>query len=143
MTATTKEAVDSMFGLVRDTAAVIAPSIDIWWQGVARDGVPVADEEWLRVHMRHAAGSQGSLSCEHGQRRWRRSGLLFVQCFAPLEAGGLTRAMALAGAFRDAIQSAQLTSGVWFRDATATEIGPDKSWFNANTSARFTYDEVK
>ena len=146
MTATYEQARNEMFALVKATADIVAPNIRIDWQGKENNTPPPQDAEWLAVSLRHSpSGSrQASLSCEHGQRRWRREGMLYVQCFAPLSAGGLKRAMELACAFRDGIQESKGTlSGVWFRDPTAAEVGPDRNWFNANASARFTYDEVK
>lgn len=144
MTATYDEARDDMLGVVKAAAAAVAPGIHIEWQGKENATPPPQDGEWLSVSLRHGAQGQASLSCEHGKRRWRRNGMLHVQCFAPLSAGGLKRAMALACAMRDAIQVVKSTPrGVWFRDPDAREIGPDRNWFNANTSARFTYDEVK
>lgn len=144
MTATYEQARDEMLALVKDAADIAAPGIRIDWQGKENNTPPPLDAEWLAVSLRHSEGGQASLSCEHGKRRWRRNGMLSVQCFAPLSAGGLKRAMELACAFRDAIQDSKGTaSGVWFREPVAKEIGPDRNWFNANTSARFTYDEVK
>jgi hypothetical protein len=144
VTATYEQAKDEMFGLVLAQALLTAPGIHIEWQGKPGNAAPPQDAEWLRVSLRHGDSGQASLSCEHGKRRWRREGVLSVQCFAPLEAGGLKRAMELACAFRDAIQASKGTaSGVWFRGPDAREIGPDRNWFNANASARCTYDEVK
>lgn len=145
MTATYDQARKEMLQLVADVAGVVAPSIRIDWQGKENNTPPPQDDEWLTVSLRHSPGGSGqaSLSCEHGKRRWRREGMLYVQCFAPLSAGGLKRAMTLACAFRDGIQKSKGTpSGVWFRDPTAYEVGPDRNWFNANSSARFTYNEV-
>jgi hypothetical protein len=145
VTATYEQAKDEMFGLVLAQANITALGIHIEWQGKANNVAPPQDGEWLRVSVRHDPNGsrQASLSCEQGKRRWRREGVLSVQCFAPQEAGGLKRAMELACAFRDAIQASKGTaSGVWFREPNAREIGPDKNWFNANASARFTYDEV-
>lgn len=144
MTATYTQARNEVFQIVKDVAAVVAPGIRIDWDGKENNTPPPQDAEWLAVRLRHTGSGQGSLSCEHGQRRWRRDGMLHVQCFAPLSAGGLERAMEIACAIRDAIQVSKGTpSGVWFREPVAKEIGPDRNWYNANTSARITYDEVK
>lgn len=148
MTATYDQARDEMFALLKAAADIVAPGIRIEWQGKEdpSKAPPSQEVEWLSVSMRHSPSGSGqaSLSCQHGQKRWRRTGSIYVQCFAPLPAGGLKRAMALACAFRDAIQANTGTaSGVWFREPVANEVGPDKNWYNANASARFTYDEVK
>lgn len=146
MTATYEEARAEMYALIKSARDAIALGIYTEWQGKESSTPPPQDAEWLSVSLRHSptGSGQSSLSCEQGRRRWRREGMLYVQCFAPLSAGGLKRAMELACAFRDGIQGSTGTpGGVWFRNPSAFEVGPDRNWFNANASARFTYDEVK
>lgn len=147
MTATYEQARAEMYALVQATADIVAPGIRIEWQGKknADNKAPSQTEEWLGVSLKHdpSGQHQASLSCAYGKIRWRRNGSLFVQCFAPLSSGGEKRAMALACAFRGAVELSRGTaSGVWFRQPSASEVGPDKNWFNALASARFTYDEV-
>ena len=93
--------------------------------------------------MQHTDGGQASLSCEHGKRRWRREGFVIVQCFAPLDAGGITLAQRMAESVRDAYQGQATPGGVWFRRATTQEAGPDSAWFQVNAVIQFTYDEVR
>lgn len=146
MTATYDQAKDDMFGLMRDALAVVAAGIHIEWQGKPGNTPPPQDAEWVRVSIQHfpTGSRQAAFSCDASKRRWRREGTLDAQCFAPEKAGGLKRAMAIATALRDAVQTSRGTQhDVWFREPVAYEVGPDKNWFNANASARFTYDEVK
>jgi hypothetical protein len=32
---------------------------------------------------------------------------------------------------------------VWFRNASAREVGPDRAWYQFNVTVDFEYDEVK
>lgn len=147
MPTTTANAVDEMLGLVWTAALALSPALHIEWEGLPSlsNEPPPQDKEWIRAGVKHdpSGSSQGSLSCQHGVRRWRREGQLYVQCFAPIKAGGLKRSMEMACAFRDAIQGASTPGGVWFRRVTAREVGPHNSLYQSNTSARFQYDEVK
>lgn len=147
MPTTTPNAVDEMLTLVRAAGLLLSATLHMEWDGKPdpSNAPPPQDAEWIRAAVQHdpEASFQGSLSCQHGVRRWRREGQLYVQCFAPLKAGGLTRAMEMACAFRDALQGASTPGGVWFRRVTAREVGPHNSLYQANTSARFQYDEVK
>ena len=150
MTATYEQAKGDMFTLVkaaRDAESTMA-GLYTNWQGVPQNpgDKPSQDEEWIQVSIRHdqTGSRQASLACHHGRRRWRREGSLFIQCFAPLQSGGLKRAITMASIFRDAIQASTGTPhGVWFRNPAATEGDTEKNWEYALASARFTYDEVK
>lgn len=145
MPTTTANAIDEMFAIIRAAAITISPTLHIEWEGVGNNTPPPQTAEWIRASCAHdpEASYQATLSCEHDQRRWRREGQLFVQCFAPLKAGGLPRALAMASTFRDALQSSATPGGVWFRRVGAREVGAHNSLYQANTSARFQYDEVK
>lgn len=93
--------------------------------------------------MQHTESAQASLSCEHGERRWRRNGMIFVQCFAPLDKGGATLAQRMAESARAVYEGTSTPSGVWFRDASTMEVGMDRAWFQVNAFAQFTYDDVR
>lgn len=143
MTTTTPNARDEMSARVVEVRDTLFPATVIYWQGVDTLAPPAADVEWWRVTIQHSESEQASLACDEGKRRWRRYGILTVQCFAPLEAGGLTRAEEMACAVRDAFQSRATDGGVWFKRCTIREVGPDKSWYLFNASIPFEYDEVK
>lgn len=149
MTATYEQARNEMFALVQAARDAELTGVHTEWQGKPpkdNNAPPPQGSEWIRVSVQHdSRGSrQASLACHSGRRRWRRTGSLYVQCFAPIQSGGLARAMQMACVFRDAVQASTGTpGGVWFRDPTASEGEVEKNWECAIASARFTYDEVK
>lgn len=143
MTTNTPEAIDECAAIFNQLAVTSFPLAQVRWTGKEANEPPAADLSWFRWTMQHADSGQASLSCEHGERRWRRNGLIIVQCFAPLDKGGLTAAQRMAESVRDAYQGTATPGGVWFRDATTQEIGTDNAWYNVNAIIQFTYDEVR
>lgn len=150
MTATTPIARAEMYAIA---AAALAPfpGLVVKYQGVDSLDPPDGDVDWVRVSVEHEDGNQASLAGDTGVKRWGRNGFIFAQCFArqaPVDAApgdliGVDKAMQYACAVRDAFQGRASDSGVWFRNCNAREVGQDKSWFQANTSITFDYDEVK
>jgi hypothetical protein len=142
MSLTTPQAVSECMAVVA-AAAAPWPGLLVRWPGLLAPNPPPASAAWWLPAMQHIGGGQASLSCEAGVRRWRRTGLLTVQCFVPLGNGSLQEATRMACAVRDAIQGTATPGGVWFRNATTKEIGPDASWYQVNALATFTYDEQR
>jgi hypothetical protein len=151
MSADTPTARAEMYAIV---AAALAPfpGLVVKYQGVDSLDPPSGDTDWVRVDIQHEDAGQASLSGPtNGAMRWGRNGFIFVQCFAQLAPTGaapgdpisIDKAMLYACAVRDAFQGRATDSGVWFRNCNAREIGPDKSWYQANASITFDYDEVK
>lgn len=143
MTTTTPVAIDECAAIMNTMAASLYPTAALRWTGKQVNTPPAADTSWFRWTMQHTEGGQASLSCEHGERRWRRNGLIIVQCFAPLDKGGLTLAQRMAESVRDAYQGMDTPGGVWFRNATTQEVGIDDAWYQVNAVIQFTYDEVR
>jgi hypothetical protein len=142
MSTTTPIAIDEAAAIML-AAASAYPAAEIRWHGRESNTPPAADATWYRWSMQHTDGYQASLSCEEGQRRWRREGFIAVQCFAPLDGGGLTLAQRMAEVIRDAYQGLATASGMWFRNATTQEVGPDGPHYQVNVIVRFEYDEIK
>lgn len=142
MTTTTPIAIDECATLMQDVV-LLYPDAETLWAGMEKKDPPAVDKSWFRWTMQHTEGGQASLSCEHGERRWRRNGLIIVQCFAPLDQGGLTLAQRMAESVRDAYQGKATPGGVWFRNATTQEVGVDDGWYHVNAIIQFTYDEVR
>lgn len=143
MTTTTANAIDECAALFRDAAALAYPTAELRWTGVETNEPPPTEGAWMRWTMQHNDGSQASLACEHGHRRWRRNGLIIVQCFGPLDKGGQTLAQRMAESVRDAYQGTATPGGVWFRNATTSEVGVDRAWYQVNAIIQFTYDDVR
>lgn len=143
MTCSSAQAIDESAKVFNDMAVSAYPTSDVRWAGKELKVAPDPEKSWFRWTMQHTDGRQASLAGEHGERRWRREGLIIVQCFAPLEKGGLTLAQRMAESVRDAYQGTATPSGVWFRNATTQEVGPDISWYHVNAIIQFNYDEVR
>ena len=104
---------------------------------------PPSNKAFLNWTMQHTDGLQGSLADYNGKRRWRREGLIIVQCFALLSDGSKSQAQRMAESVRDAYQGKATPGGVWFRNATANAVGRDGLHYQANAIIQFTYDEVR
>lgn len=143
MTATTQTAIDEMFGMVASVMLANFPDAVRKYDGIDSHEPPDGQSSWIYAAIRHADSTQASLAGETGARRWRRIGVLMVQCFVPLNKTGRTGAMNIATTLQSNIQGKATASCVWFRDATAKEIGPDKSWYQANFVVAFEYDDIQ
>lgn len=146
MSTTTANARDEMLAIVKAALDALPPGLVVYWPGDEEDGdnTPPAEDRWVRITIKHDDGGQASLAGADGKRRWRRTGHVYVQCFAPLAKGGLTVSSAMACAVRDAFQQSRSTpGGVWFRNANADDIGADRHWYNSNAETEFNYHEVK
>lgn len=99
---------------------------------------------WARVTVQHLPGQrQATLSGElGGPRRWRRTGIVTVQIFAPYGTG-LSIGDKLGMVALKAFEGKSTSSGIWFRDVSFQEVGQDSIWFQSNVSATFEYDEVR
>lgn len=96
---------------------------------------------WARVTVKHSGASQGALSSAVGDRLWERRGIIVVQVFTTLDAGGgLVLSDALANVAKNAFEGAS-TSSLWFRNVRLTEIGADGPWFQVNVTADFEYTD--
>ena len=142
MTATTPIAIDECAAIMVQ-AALAHPTAVVRWTGKEDNNPPEARVPWFRYTMTHTDGGQASLAGDQGARRWGRVGLIIVQCFAPMDQGGMTLAQRMAESVRDAYQGQATPSGVWFRNVTTNEIGRDGPWYQVNAVIHFTYDEVR
>lgn len=135
---TTKQARTEMSRKVK-AALDLFPQLVVRWDTVVNWATPDATKQWAWPHVQHVNSQQASLSCEHGLRRWRREGILTVQCF------GLTydKAEDIATALRNEFEGTATPSDVWFRNATANEVGPDSSWYRFDFQVAFQYDQVR
>lgn len=132
-------------------AAMVAEGVtlfnpaDVFYQGVeTRDSAP-QETPYAKVTINHSpAAPQSSLACYNGKRKWERNGVIIVQTFGPTADGkGLNIALALATVAREAFQGKASQGGVWFRNVSVVEVGAaGEGWFQYNTTANFTYEEV-
>jgi len=137
MSMTIQQARDEMSALFN---TAWSPRAVIW------DGLPGKPPSgrtpWARFTVRHADGEQATLANDQGRRRWRRSGTIFIQLFAPV-GDGLSALDPLTKIAMDAYEGQSTAGGAWFRDVRCREIGPDGDWYQVNVLVDFEYDEVK
>lgn len=144
----TSEARDEMFAMLlsaweNGAGDVLGYLPDILWQGQEK-GPPSLEFAYARASVVHNTGRQASLAGEAGAKRFRRTGILFVQCFAPLGIENpLTIADNLGRIVLDAFEGRSSPGGIWFRSCRLNEIGPTDGWYQVNVIAEFSYDEVK
>ena len=116
--------------------------VQVFWHGVDAGHAPPAGLPWARFVLRHREGTQATFGAS-GQRRFARDGLVSVQVFAPLSAGGVALAELLAVVARGAFEGVGTASGIWFRNARIHEAGVDGAWVQMNVLADFVYDEMR
>lgn len=144
MTADVQTACNDMNGMVSAIMAQQWPDADIRWQGKGNNlDPPAADKKWVRVTILHANGTQASLAGADGTQRWNEVGTLVVQCFCPVDQGGLDKARAMATSLRAGFRGKASPNQVWFRDPSIREVGRDMGWEQVNFSVTFTYDDVQ
>ena len=103
---------------------------------------PVEGTAFVRLAVRHDLGEQESLGGV-GRRKFDRAGLVFVQCFAPLDNGRAT-ADNLASTARAVFEGKTLTpENIRFYGVTIREIGVSDGWYQINVEAPFNYTETK
>lgn len=115
------------------------------WDGADENKeYPPADDNWVRVAIRHSASRQAAFGTG-GQRRYTREGTVTVQIFTSLSTEqGVGKAEEFAKVARDAYEGSATDSGIWFRRVRSREIGPEPGgWYQINVVADFEYDEVK
>lgn len=143
MTADALTARDDVMALLAPAIAALGGDVVVRWQGVGSNEPPEGDKRWLRVTMNHTDGRQASLAGATPVKRWNRTGLVMVQCFAPLAKGSIKEAIKMATAVQNALQGKATPNCVWFRNAQINEVGPDKFWYQVNMTAIFDYDEAR
>lgn len=147
-----REARDIMSEIVLEawntvTTDIYGSPAELRWSTVVRnadESLPNDSVPWGRVTFKHPTGLQGqsSLADASGLIKWNRTGILTLQCFAPISLGNAyVNAESMATHIRDVLQRVQAC--VWFRKCEAVEVGVDKGWFVFNASANFTYDEIQ
>jgi hypothetical protein len=116
----------------------------VQWAGLPFDQgqEPDPDGAWARVTVKLDDGEQSSLAGPDGAVRYRNHGIVFVQCWGPRDAKGSTIALELARLARNSFRAVRTPSGIVFRRPHVRDVGPDKSWWQVNAVAEFSFDEV-
>jgi hypothetical protein len=143
VTTTTPNARDEISAIIHEALAGIGVTV-VKYDGVDSLDPPSLEVNWARATIGHEDGGQRSLSGPtSGKIRWGENGVIVVQCFGLMTEGGLTKAVQMACAVRDAFRGRATAGGVWFRRQTIREVGIDKGWYQVNATLTFDYDEVK
>lgn len=130
------DAVDEILGHVRD---VLPNGTVAVWPDVPGD--TPTDIQWIRATVRHAVGNQATLADHGGKRRFKKAGLLMIQCFAPIGDGEYA-ARALADVFVVKFETVR-NSPIWYRNIRMQEIGKEGSTVQVNVMAEFQYDDIQ
>lgn len=119
-----------------------APAIH--WEGREKPSPPPPDQPYVAIFIKHLQGLQASLTDDLSRKRWRREGLITVQCFGSLASGrGLEDAVQMGIIAGRAYEGKQSANCIWFRDVVSKEIGPTGGWYQVNVTVQFEYDEVR
>lgn len=112
------------------------------WKGRPDNNVEAANA-WGRVTVVHDMSWQATLTDDQNRKRYRNTGLLTVQVFAPYDysAAG-TIATRLARVVKVAFQGRR-TDNVTFGLVRVNEIGREGAWYQINVSVEFHWDEVR
>lgn len=140
---------DEILGLFNADWATRTPALNggqavhVEWPGVDSQDPPPVGAPWARIVLRYGSSRQATLS-PPGQRRFTRTGLVTVQIFTPISAGGgLSLAEKLGIIARDAFEGKGTSSGIWFQNARIQPIGADGQWEQTNVVVEFQYDEQR
>lgn len=134
------EALDLMFGLVKDTwdaSSSVPNATGICWPDVA---FTKPSSEWVRVTVVSGGGDQSSLADTTGQRKWDTTGTLYVECFSPI---GIDpqRVIELASAFQAAFRAAR-HENLFYRRPKMVEAKPDGGYSKHIFMVDFEYTTV-
>lgn len=94
---------------------------------------------WARITVAHTGGFQATLG---GNKCFARFGLVTVQVFTALGTG-LSIGDNVYKIVVDSYEGKTTPGGVWFRNVSVNEIGPEGEWYQTNIIAEFEYEEQK
>lgn len=137
-----------MTTLSQANEAVFQRFIDVW----TPTGHPLTLENeefsvpdsgpWARMTSRITASTQETLG-RPTNRRFERSGSLFVQIFDDVDAG-TARSKTLAQTVLEGFEGVRLSNNsIRFYDVIPREIGPDGRWYQTNVEINFEFDETR
>lgn len=129
----------AMLGVVNDIEP--QPPVVFWDDTEPEEGsLPPANAAWLRIKILPTNGSQVSVSSgQQGTGKFRFTGLVMVQVFAPLQ-DGLKTSDSIAQAFLEGMQGRDF-EGVWFENVRAVGRGREKQWTEQRVVADYFYDD--
>lgn len=103
--------------------------------------IPASELVWARVTLKHATGTQTTLSGRVGGRQFEQKGTVTIQVFAPV-GDGSTAGYSTAQALKTVLENPNV-SDIWYRNARLLEIGRSGAFEQINVLADFSYTDVK
>ncbi len=100
---------------------------------------PADDDAYFRLTFQHIPGDAGNAGL--GNRYFRRTGLVIVQCFTRANTGRVRSNAVVDGVLLFFEKTS--VPGIWFRGQSPSEAGDDGSWYQVNVSVEFTYDTLR
>lgn len=130
---TPREAIDTMFGHVQQFAPA---GIVILWPDKPGE---LPDEKYVRPVIRHGGGGQTSLAGADATRKFTKTGVLSIDCYAPVGDGNV-EIVELYHAFTKGFESLR-SSPVWYRNIRAIDRDKEGSSSRVSVLIDFQYDE--
>lgn len=97
---------------------------------------------WYRVSFRELAARRHNLNGVVGTRKYERVGLLFIQCFAPVN-GGDKAGQQMAEAARDYFEDRRLNSDIIYLTGTIRPQPPDGKWNPVTLELEVEFTDIK
>jgi hypothetical protein len=117
----------------------------VYWPGEETKSPPAVEFAFAKVSLQHVTGRQATLSNANGVTRFRRTGLLIIQCFVPLSSPDPVGTVTSLGRVAlSPFEGKSSPNGIWFRNCRLTEVGPTSDGrYQLNIVVEFTYDELR
>ena len=93
---------------------------------------------WAKITVLHNGGSNGAI----GNSLFNRFGVVTVQVFTAIGTG-LSIGDNVYKIVGDSYEGKTTPGGVWFRNVSVNEVGPEGEWYQTNITADFEYNERK
>ena len=100
-----------------------------------------SDTAWVRISVKHRAGSRASLGRHDGKGKHNQVGFIFVEIYTSREIG-LVKSDQFSAAFAEKLRNFP-DGDIWIADVAATEVGDDGNWYRVDVIADFEYDLIQ
>ena len=91
---------------------------------------------WAKITVQHSGGGNAAI----GNTFFDRFGVVTVQVFTALGTG-LSIGDNVYKIVADAYEGKTTPGGVWFRNVSVNEVGPEGEWYQTNITADFEYNK--
>jgi hypothetical protein len=140
MTMKYEDAIDVMFGLIKDWADAQSPVPPIRWPNEPTQA-PDTEVLWIRVSIKPGPANQATLGDATGIRAFDRTGLLIVDVLDPI-GQGLTTVYTVASSVANIFENSRM-GALWFRNTRLKELPADGAFKIVKILTEFEYSEYK